>query len=52
VVTRDEYATLYGTVPGTDAREQQFRVLDRNNNGEISRGEWRGETVLRSRGPP
>ena len=43
VVTRDEYAAVYGGVPGTDpasyAREQRFRVLDRNNNGEISRGE-------------
>jgi Ca2+-binding EF-hand superfamily protein len=49
VVTRDEYATLYGSGYGTDtgslARNARFDVLDRNRNGEISRGEWRGESI-------
>jgi len=54
VVSREEYANLYtsggnygGNYGGSyaDAREQQFRALDRNNNGEISRGEWRNQGV-------
>jgi Ca2+-binding EF-hand superfamily protein len=47
VVSREEYATLYGggTDPGSYARNARFDVLDRNHNGEVARGEWRGESI-------
>ena len=45
-VTIDEYVnqpTGYGS--GTGTLESRFAQLDRNHNGVVNRGEWRGETL-------
>jgi Ca2+-binding EF-hand superfamily protein len=45
-ITVDEYInqpTGYGY--GTGTMESRFAQLDRNHNGVINRGEWRGETL-------
>jgi Ca2+-binding EF-hand superfamily protein len=45
-VTIDEYVnqpTGYGYGAGT--MERRFALLDRNHNGVVNRGEWRGETL-------
>jgi Ca2+-binding EF-hand superfamily protein len=47
-VTVDEYVNQpagYGYGTGTAALEQRFALLDRNHNGVVNRGEWRGETL-------
>ena len=40
-ITVDEYVNQ----PAASDRERRFQTLDRNRNGVISRGEWRGETM-------
>jgi len=44
-VTPDEYAYVVGGAAGTGSSTGRFGELDRNNDGTLSRWEWRGETV-------
>jgi Ca2+-binding EF-hand superfamily protein len=44
-ITMDEYLSQASFGPGYATLESRFAQLDRNRNGWLSRGEWRGERL-------